>query len=306
MFFSKTTKGFYYSKIGVLHFELENYYTSIIHFNKSRKYSYNDSLFTEYNTYYLGYCYLNLGDYKKAIKYLEQCINKNNEDEILELLGWCYLMVSNYSMAKKMYEKLNVLDNYSIVNKIQYAKILIEMGDKNKALESLSQAESINHDSIVNGVIKSIKYKLKGELIKSIDILENVIKSKYTEVKEGKYFKLEDLYLFLAELQKENESHKEALSTLEESHKKNSKDIWIKNALAMEYAEQKLKLKEALTLINQCILHQPENPIFIDTKAWILYRLQKKKLSKEFIEKSLNLNPDSKMAQQHFDEISRL
>jgi hypothetical protein len=40
----------------------------------------------------------------------------------------------------------------------------------------------------------------------------------------------------------------------------------------MEYADQEIKLDEALPLIDKALVYQPENSIFMDTKGWILLR----------------------------------
>ena len=93
------------------------------------------------------------------------------------------------------------------------------------------------------------------------------------------------------------------INILEKAYEDNSKDLWVINQLAMEYADQEIKLDKALELIDKALIYQPENSIFIDTKGWILYKMGRKEESKLEIEKSLALNPDCKDTQKHYKKI---
>jgi tetratricopeptide (TPR) repeat protein len=47
------------------------------------------------------------------------------------------------------------------------------------------------------------------------------------------------------------------------------------NALAWMYAEQETSLDSALNLIETALESEPDNPMYLDTKAEILYKLQR-------------------------------
>ena len=77
-------------------------------------------------------------------------------------------------------------------------------------------------------------------------------------------------------------------------------DLWLINELAMEYADQNVKHEDALNLINSALKYEPLNSIFIDTKGWILFKMNKKEEAKMLFQKSLNLNPNYKDAKEHY------
>jgi Flp pilus assembly protein TadD len=60
---------------------------------------------------------------------------------------------------------------------------------------------------------------------------------------------------------------------------------------------------EALELVGRALASQPENSFFLDTKAWILFKMGEKGLAKKLIEKSRNLNPKYLEIQNRYREI---
>jgi tetratricopeptide (TPR) repeat protein len=75
--------------------------------------------------------------------------------------------------------------------------------------------------------------------------------------------------------------------------------------IAMEYAEQNTKLERTLTLINHALEYQPDNSIFLDTKGWILFIMGKHEEAMDFIQKSLDMNPNNKEALEHIETIQK-
>ncbi len=109
--------------------------------------------------------------------------------------------------------------------------------------------------------------------------------------------------MLLATFQKENEDMKGALSTLETLYEKNPYDLWLINELVMEYADQNLKVEEALNMIDSVLKYQPRNSIFIDTKGWILLKMNKTEEAKKLFQKSIDLNPNNKDAKKHYNML---
>jgi Flp pilus assembly protein TadD len=107
----------------------------------------------------------------------------------------------------------------------------------------------------------------------------------------------------LCRYQREYGDLKGVLSTVGKVFEENPNDLWVINEVAIEYADQEIKLEEALKLINKALMYQPENSIFIDTKGWILYKMGREEEAKLEIEKSLALNPDCKDTQEHYKVI---
>jgi len=63
-------------------------------------------------------------------------------------------------------------------------------------------------------------------------------------------------------------------------------------------------LDKALIMIEKCIKNNPNNPTYLDTYAWVLYKLEKYELALKYIEKaiSLNLDPSGEVL-EHYGDI---
>lgn len=108
-----------------------------------------------------------------------------------------------------------------------------------------------------------------------------------------------DCYVLMARYQREINGRAGVINSLKKTFENNPTDIWLSNELAMEYADQEIKLDEALAMMEKALMYQPDNSVFLDTKGWILFKMGKK--AKREIEKSLALNPDCKDTKEHYN-----
>ncbi len=297
-------EGSYYTNIGTIYFELEKYKKAILSFKKSEKCpSNNDRNFTRYNFYYIGYSYLNLGNHKKSAEYFELYLKiVPNDTDIIGFVGWCYLLQNKREAALISYTRLAELNPDLPLYRIESAKILFELKKKDEAFTQLRIAEECSKDVALQKLIASMKHRFDGDLKNSLNKLKQAINI-IQNTKGDLYPQLDDLYILLSELYKENGNQAEAISILEDLYKMNPHDLWNINCLAFEYADQKIKLKKALGLIERCLAFQPENSYFLDTKSWVLFRMNNIDQSKKIIRISLKLNPHANDAKEHYKVI---
>jgi tetratricopeptide (TPR) repeat protein len=87
-----------YSKLGKIYFELEIFRKAIPAFEKSEEsHDRLDLSFSKFNWYYLGFSYLNLGDFRNAAQYFEKYLKLQRDDTVvLGLMGWCYSLLDEY------------------------------------------------------------------------------------------------------------------------------------------------------------------------------------------------------------------
>jgi len=114
----------------------------------------------------------------------------------------------------------------------------------------------------------------------------------------------EDVYVLLSKFQREFGDLKGALSSLESALERNADDPWLINDLATEYADQGVRLERAVSLIDRALKYQPENPLFLDTKGWVLFKLGRREDAKATLERCLELFPDYQDAREHFQAVS--
>ncbi len=292
----------FYSRLATAYFYLKNYRKAVSLYEKSEKaHNHQDGNYTRYNSLYLGYAYLNLGNFVKAIEWFEthRKYDKNNF-EVLAHLSWCYMLVNRPVEALDTCAIGAELEPENLGWHAESAKILIDLKRNDEALQQIALAKSKARDSIEMNLVEIIEHKFEGNHEAMIDTTKKVI----SELKnESSHAEVADLYLSMSDWQKEMGDKEGALTTLEKALKDIPYDAWVKNHLAMEYADREIKLDTALNIINEAIKYQPDNSIFIDTKGWILYKMGKKEESKIEIEKSLALNPDCKDTLEHYELI---
>lgn len=301
-----TLEESYYSNLGSAYFEMNKFNKAIIAFEKSEKAHNNQDIsFSKYNWYYLGYCYLNSGAFKQAIINFDKCLifYKNNY-EIISLIGQCHAMLNEYEAALASYERASELEPNNLEMHIERINLLMKMNKKKEALECLKNIEQIFNDGLEIKIIKVIYYKINNELTNAILELKEVIKEIETDDRQLETCNYEySCILLLCNLLREHGDYKDALLVLESAMDKYSSDLWFVNALAMEYADQGLKMNKAMQLIDYALKYQPENPIFLDTKGWVLFKLGRKKEAIDIINKSLSLNPNCKETKDHLNAL---
>lgn len=300
-----TPEESYYTNIGHIYFKLGKCKKAITAFKKSEKsHNYQNLSFSRYNTCYLGYCYLNLGDFKHAIDYFETYLKLNREDyEAMSYLGWCYKLLDEPEAALESYQRaLQIEPNLPSLH-LGCAQILTDLSQKEEALKHLQIAETSIEDVRDMAVLESLRQKLNGNIHNAIESLKDAISQFHSNSNTSRLVQEEDCYMVLSKYQKEAGDLEEALLTLETTFEKAPYDVWLMNDLAMEYADQQINLEKALKLITDALKYQPDNPLFLDTKGWILFKMGRREDAKATIQQSLRLYPDYKEAQTHYQTI---
>lgn len=79
---------------------------------------------------------------------------------------------------------------------------------------------------------------------------------------------------------------------LEPEIKKNPKDMNLKNTLGYILADHNTDLQKAYELLKEVVAAEPENGAFLDSMAWVLYRLKRYEEAKKYILLSLKYHSD--------------
>ncbi len=290
----------YFSRVGVVFYELGRYYKAINCFLKSNESNLeNIPDYTKYNTYYLASAYLNLGDQLNTVKYLNEYLlydPKNNE--VKSLIGWCYCLLDEFDLAENIYKQLIEQDINSVFYRIDYSLILFQLNRKEEALKQLVISERSTDEQILKKLICSHKNRVAGNISDAITELEEVV-SDMGSLKGIHYPHLEDIFIHLSGYYGENNNPENSFLTLEKADKTFPGDCAIMNALSFVYAEQGSEMEVAIKLINECLKIQPENHCYLDTKGWVLFKLNKIEQAKKYIIKSLEKAPNYRVAKEH-------
>lgn len=296
----------YYSNIATIYFEDCKYTKAICSFLASENsYDHRDITLTKYNSYYLGYSYLNLGALRRAIEHFEKYFQLSRNDfEIASTIGWYYGLMSDHQTALKWYLCALALEPNLWQCRIECSRLLGELGRREEALRQLEESKAASQSLVEARIIDSLKQKLCGDLQGAIQTLQEAISRAEPLDHSLDLAQKEDAYILLANLQREFGDLNGALASLQAALERDSSDPWIFNEISMEYADQGIRLEEALVLIDRALKLQQENPIFLDTKGWVLLKLGRREDARATFERCMELLPDYKVAEEHYQLIT--
>ncbi|HAL85771.1 MAG TPA: hypothetical protein DCM31_02080 [Deferribacteraceae bacterium] len=75
------------------------------------------------------------------------------------------------------------------------------------------------------------------------------------------------------------------------------------NFLGFTYADLSIKLDEAYSLIESALAKDPENPAYLDSMGWVLYRFEKYEEAYGYQIRALRKAPDEKEIRDHMKAI---
>ena len=78
------------------------------------------------------------------------------------------------------------------------------------------------------------------------------------------------------------------------------------NELAWLYAEENIKLDEALQLVDRALSEEPENTVYLDTKAEVLLKMGYYEESKNLRDIILKHQPPDKMRARQLEKLKEL
>jgi tetratricopeptide (TPR) repeat protein len=160
--------------------------------------------------------------------------------------------------------------------------------------------------SLEKQIIESTRKKISGDLPAAVRMLQSAIAEPDSSWSSVKLIPKEDAYVLLAKFQRELGDADDALSTLEFAIRGKTDDPWLIDDLVMEYADQGVRLEEALSLIEGVLREQPENAIFMDSKGWVLLKLGRREEAAVFLKKCLELLPEYEDAREHLRHLQAM
>jgi tetratricopeptide (TPR) repeat protein len=197
-----------------------------------------------------------LGDRQKAVEYCRQAVDKAGTDESLasEVLRKMYLMLGAEEVTKYCEQKLQQNPN-SLAAIFTMFDLSRMNGDYDKAIEYIDRGIKLTEPDSPQRVNYTIK---KAEIL----ILA------YEKSSDKSYLRT-------------------AITDYESLLAKMPKNTSVLNNLAYVLAESGEKLPEALEYAKRALDAQPNNPGFLDTYAYVLYKNQKNSQAAEYLEAAL-------------------
>lgn len=148
----------YYLRLGTIYFYLGKYRKAISLLEKSEKaHNHQDAAYSKYNCFYLGYCYLNLGNFGKAIENFERYLKFEKNPELLHYLSWLYMLANRFSDALETCLLGAKIEPALSAWNFECARILMGLTRNNEAIEHIKLAETKAKDENEKRMLETIK-----------------------------------------------------------------------------------------------------------------------------------------------------
>ena len=110
-------------------------------------------------------------------------------------------------------------------------------------------------------------------------------------------------YSILGDIYHDLNDHVNSDNYYEKSIERDSTNVYVLNNYSYYLSLREENLKRALYLIKQAVENVPDNPSFLDTYAWILYKLNNKEEALEKIKKALIYEDNNTTILDHYMDI---
>jgi tetratricopeptide (TPR) repeat protein len=210
----------------------------------------------------------------------------------------------NYDVNTVAYDFYNGLEDHKMALSIIKTIIIQKKDDYiiwQQALYSASMVE--NYDEIILIGEEALKYfPNKNEIYlfvgmayfqkEKFDESYSVLSIAFPSVKENDKLKIQFL-LFLSEAAYSTERKQESYVYFEQLIKNDPTNDFTKNNYSYYLALDSMDLLKAKNLSYSTIMNSPENSTFLDTYAWILFKMGNYEEAKYYSEKALIINAES-------------
>jgi len=297
-------KEYHYSNIGFFFFELTNDLKAVNAFEKSQSLINDKNInLLKFNYFYLGYSYLNIGHFKKALQNFKNYLlyEKNNAD-VYKQISICY---EHLYMFEETLEYLSSALNieFSYESQLKYSEILYRLKRTKDAEQIIDGILKNNLNSNEIKFLNAIKLRFNGEVKKAVELLLSV-KENIKDNPSILESKLQINYNFLlAKFQNDAGDLQGAIATYEKLLETHPGDLWTLNELAVAYVVTNYRLDYALDLIERALKYQPFNSYFLDTQGMIFLKIGKNQEALAKFEESLKLNPNCEDTINHYNKL---
>jgi tetratricopeptide (TPR) repeat protein len=216
------------------------------------------------------------------------------------LLAENFYKINNFEKAKIVYKNLSKKgETFKWYSTKQLARIFIKEKKKDKAIKITSEAYN---DLKVKEIYETFDYaeflknneKFEESIIYYSDVLNNIKKKHplYTEATDGRGVAYE-------RIGKWDKAEKDLLASLNED----PNQAYVINYLAYSWIEQGIKVKKSLRMLEKANELRSNDPFIIDSLGWALFKLERYKESKNYLQIAVSLMPGDPTVNDHYGDV---
>ena len=239
--------------------------------------------------YSLSNFYLNLSKY----------LNKDFQS-FDTLLAENFYKIGDYKKSREIYKKLVKFGSaFKWYSNKQIARILIQEEKKNEAVELMKK----NYDELkTKSVYETFDY---AEFLKNNEEFEESIKyySKILKIIKQNHPLYPDItdgrgvaYERVGEWSKAEQDLQSSLKALPDQ-------AYVMNYLAYSWIEKGIKIEKSLKMLEKANKLKSNDPYIIDSLGWALFKLERYKESKGYLQLAVKLMPSDPIVNDHYGDV---
>ncbi len=215
------------------------------------------------------------------------------------LLAENFYKVKNFKKAKKIYTKLiNYGEAFHWYSSKQLARILIDQQNKDAAVELLNKSYNNLKDKELYETFDYAEFLKNNEKFQEsisfyTEIIDqvNVDHPLYTEATDGRGIAFERT----GEWEKAENDFLASLNA-------NPDQAYVINYLAYSWIEKGIKIDKSLSMLKKANKLRSNDPYITDSLGWALFKLERFKEAKEYLELAVTLLPADPIVNDHYGD----
>ena len=225
-----------------------------------------------------------------------------NEDFISydSLLAENFYMTGDFEKAKQIYTRLNKYgEAFHWYSSKQLAKIFIKEENKSKAIKLLDKSYNKLVKKKIYEIFDYAEFLKNNEKFKEAiplytEILKQVDRDHplYTEATDGRGVSYERIGEW-------TKAEKDLLASLEAD----PDQAYVINYLAYSWIEQGIKIDASLDMLEKANKLRSNDPYITDSLGWALFKLERYKEAKNYLQLAVTLLPADPIVNDHFGDV---
>ena len=190
-------------------------------------------------------------------------------EELVEALARAFIDVKEFGKAQEIYELLHLRNTRSLHYRLQLAWLYLLKGADNKGLALLAPIKKLPLRGLM---LKTGFLRQRKQYEQALEVYQQAEKEALAE-EEGRYLDT-SFYLTFAFTAENVGQHELAIEKFRQAHQLEPDAADICNALGYTLADHNQDLQLAEELIEKAVLAEPNNIAFLDSLAWVRFRLK--------------------------------
>lgn len=234
----------------------------------------------------------NGGDSTRVLQLFRRMESLPQTDADVAIMCAAYMNMKkmpNDSISRVLERVLEIVPDHAAA-RLQLVSYAWQAEDRDRVIALCRDARQYNPDEMAFYYYQGIAYFQKGQLDDALDAFQNGI-SVITQESDPEI--VSDFYAVMGDIYHQKGMERKAFAAYDSCLVWKDDNIGCLNNYAYYLSVKGERLKDAEQMSKRTIVKEPNNATYLDTYAWILFRLHRYDEAKTYIDRTLENDPDS-------------